>query len=186
MKNTTLTFAALILTAFTLVFLALQKDPSPHSVTRPTLESILNVHGSPKRGLRICGRTFFRVKGGPPYYVAVPTTPFVLLAYESHSGDRTLVVCDTNECSFREIPLGDVVFGGQIGFWSATNGQMGDTVESVSSNRIVLVSKGFRYVERSLLDLNNDTIRVVDVDNQRHQIHLKSWMHEQLPAQGPN
>ncbi|HOK78328.1 MAG TPA: hypothetical protein PLW35_11480 [Verrucomicrobiota bacterium] len=147
-----------------------RRDPSPKSVTRPTLDSLINVHGSPEQGLRICGKTFRRVRGGPPYYITVPTTPLVLFAYEPFPGARTLVVCNTNDCTFREIPLGNAVFGDQIGYCAATKGQMGDTVESMSSNHVMLLSKGFRYLERSLLDLDKDTILVVEVQSEHKQI----------------
>jgi len=186
-KKSTLLLAALALAGFiaVLVIGTLRKDPSPKSVTRPTLDSIINVHGSPEQGLRICGKTFRRVKGGPPYYMAVPTTPLVMLAYEPFPGAKTLVVCNTNDCTFREIPLGEAVFGDQIGYWAATKGQMGDTIESVSSNRVALLSKGLRYVERSLLDLNNDTIRVVEVQSERNQIILDIWTNQQPQAPNP-
>jgi hypothetical protein len=114
----------------------------------------------------MCGRTFRRVRGGPPYYIGVPTTPLVILVYEQQPSVRMLVVCNTNDCSFREIPLGDAVFGDQIGYWTATKGQMGDTIESVSSNRIALLSKGFRYLERSVLDLEKNAISVVQVESE--------------------
>jgi len=159
-----------------------RKSQIPRSVTRPTLDSILNVHGSPEQGLRICGRTFRRVKGGPPYYVAVPTMSLVLLAHEPVPGTRTLVVCNTNDCTFQAIPLGEIVFGNQIGVWDATKGQMGDMVESVSSNRLSLLSKGFRYVERSVLDLNNNTLRVVEVQSERNQTDLDFWPSQQPQA----
>lgn len=143
-----------------------KSDSAPEPVTRPTLDSIINVHGSPEQGLRICGRTFRRVRGAPPYYIGVPTTSLVILAYEQQPSVRVLVVCDTNDCSFREIPLGDSVFGDQIGYWTATKGQMGDTIESVSSNRIALLHKGFRYLERSVLDLEKNEISVVQVESE--------------------
>lgn len=142
----------------------------PKSVTWPTLDSIINVHGSPEQGLRICGKTFHRVRGGPPYYIAVPTTPLLLFAYEPFPDCRTLVVFNTNDCTFREIPLGDSVFGDMIGYWEATKGQSGDTVESVSSNRVMLLSKGFRYLERSVLDLDAQTICVVEVQSEHKHI----------------
>jgi hypothetical protein len=157
----------------------------PELVTRSTVESLINVHGSPERRLSICGRTFSHLKGGPPYYIAVPTNPLVLFAYEPVKGARTLVVCNTNDCSFREIPLGEAAFGDQIGYWSATKGRMGDLVESVSSNRIALLSKGFRYLERSVLDLNNDTFRVVEVQSERNQISLDIWTNQQQPSANP-
>lgn len=167
MKKPSLLFAVAVMAtmAVGVVVFTSKKDPSPKSVTRPTLESLINVHGSPEQGLRICGKTFRRVRGGPPYYITVPNTPFVLLAYEPFTDVRTLVVCNTNECTFREIPLGEAVFGNQIGSWAATKGQMGDTIESVSSNNVMLLSKGFRYLERAVLDLDNDTIRVVEVQS---------------------
>ena len=49
---------------------------------------------------------------------------------------------------------------------------MGDTIESVASNRVMLLSKGFRYLERSVLDLDNDTIRVVEVQSERNQLSV--------------
>ena len=163
----------------------LRKNQEPKSVARPTLDSLINIHGSPEYGLRICGRTYRRVKGGPPYYIAVPTTSLVLLAYEALPGTKTLVVCNTNDCTFREIPLGEAVFGDQIGYWAATKGRMGDTIESVSSNRVTLLSKGFRYVERSVLDLNDDTIHTVEVQSERNQIKLDWVTNQQLGFPAP-
>jgi len=96
----------------------------------------------------------------------------VLLAYEPFPDAKTLVICNTNNCTFREIPLGEAVFGDQIGYWAATKAQMGDTVESVSSNRVTLLSKRFRYLERSVLDLENDSFRVVEIQSERNQINF--------------
>lgn len=175
------------LTAVLVVWLLLHRKPDavPRPVERPTLDSIINVHGSPEQGLKVCGQTFRRVRGAPPYFIGITNTKLVLFAYEPVKGTRMLVVCNTNDCSFREIPLGEAVFGDQIGYWSATKGQMGDVVESVSSNRIALLSKGFRYVERSMLDLNTDTIRVVEVQNERNQITLDLWTNQQPQAPSP-
>jgi hypothetical protein len=108
----------------------------------------------------------------------------VLLAYEPFPDSRTLVVCNTNDCTFREIPLGDAVFGDQIGYWAATKGQMGDTVESVSSNHVMLLSKGFRYLERSVLDLDNETIRVVEVQSEHNPIRF-DFLTNQQPQSPP-
>lgn len=174
MKKSSLLFAVAVLATvvFGVVVFTPRKDPSPKSVSRPTLDSLINVHSSPEQGLRICGRTFRKVKGGPPYYMNVPSTPFVLLAYEPFPDAKTLVICNTNNCTFREIPLGEAVFGDQIGYWAATKAQMGDTVESVSSNRVMLLSKRFRYLERSVLDLENDSFRVVEIQSERNQINF--------------
>ena len=162
MKKSVLLLIAAAVVSSVIVF-ALRRTQGPKAATRPTLDSTINVHGSPEQGLRICGKTFRRVKGVPPYYIPVPNMPLVLLAYEPDHGKNTLVVCNTNDCTFLQIPLGEAVFGNQIGYWEATKGQMGDTVESASSNRLALLSKGFRYIERSLLDLTNGSLRVVEV-----------------------
>ncbi len=158
---------------------AFRRDTSPKPVTRPTVDSLINVHGSPEQGLRICGKTFRRVRGGPPYYLNVPNTPVVLFAYEPVPGARTLVVCNTNDGTFREIRLGEAVFGDQIGYWAGTQGQMGDTVESVSSNHVLLLSKSFRYVERSLLDLEQNTLRIVEVQSEDRRINFNVLTNEQ-------
>lgn len=186
MKKPALLLAVAVLAAMTVgvVVFTSKRDPSPKSVTRPTLDSLINVHGSPEQGLRICGKTFRRVRGGPPYYITVPKTALVLLAYEPFPDARTLVVCNTNDCTFREIPLGEAVFGDQIGYWAATKGQMGDSIESVSSNRVMLLSRGFRYLERSVLDLDNDTIRVVEVQSERNQLSVDFLTN--LPPQARN
>jgi hypothetical protein len=185
-KKSSLLFAVAVLAtvAFGVVVFTSRKDLSPKSVIWPTLDSLINVHGSPEQGLRICGRTFCKVKGGPPYYMNVPSTPFVLLAYEPFPGAKTLVVCNTNDCTFREIPLGEAAFGDQIGYWAVTKGQMGDTVESVSSNRVMLLSKRLRYLERSVLDLENDSFRVVEVQSERNQISF-DFLTNQQPQSAP-
>lgn len=152
----------------------------PKSVTRATVESILNVHGSPEQGITICGQLFRRVKGGPPYYLVVTNTTLVLFAYEPAPGSKALVVCNTNDCTFREVPVGDAIFGDQIGYWEATNGEMGDTVEVVSSNQLSLLSKGFRYVEKSILDLDQRTLRVVEVQSEHNRGNWGFWTN-QLP-----
>ena len=187
MKKSTSLFTSMVLVVLVVVAVVFtaRKDPVPKSVTRPTLDSIINVHGSPEQGLRICGRTFRRVKGGPPYFIPVPAMPLVLLAYEPSPGNKTLVVCNTNDCTFQEIPLGEIAFGNQIGVWDATKGQMGDIVDSVTSNRLSLLHKGFRYVERSMLDLNDGSIRVLEVQSDlRPSIVLDFWTN-QMP-QAPN
>jgi len=187
MKKPTLLLAvvALVGVSTILVVFTSRKEPTPKSVTTPTLDSVINVHGSPEQGLRICGKTFRKVKGGPPYYLVVPSTSLVLLAYESFPGGKSLVVCNTNDCTFREIPLGEIVFGNQIGYWTATKGEMGDTIESVSSNRVALLSKGLRYTERSELDLNNYTIHVVEVQSERNRISLDIWTNQEPHATNP-
>jgi len=165
MKKSTLLSGVAILAgvAVAVILLASRKDLSPRAVKRPTLDSLINVHGSPEQGLRVCGKTFRRVRGAPPHFIAVTNTALMLFAYEPFEGTRMLVVCNTNNCSFREIPLGNSVFGNQIGYWGPTKGQMGDIVESVSSSRLSLLAKGFRYVERSELNLSNYTIRITEV-----------------------
>jgi len=168
-----------------MVVLNSKKDPSPKSITRSTLDSIINVHGSPEQGLRICSKTFRRVKGGPPYYVAVPGTPLVLFAYEPFAGTKTLVVCNTNDCTFQEISPGNVRFGELIGYWNSTGGKMGDTVESVESNRVILASKSFSYVERSVLDLKDSTIHVLELQSDRNQISLDLWTNQQPQVPNP-
>jgi hypothetical protein len=167
-----------------LVWFLIKEKPRvvPMSVKRPTLDSLINVHGSPEQGLRVHDRTFRRVRGAPPYYVAATNTPLLLFAYEPTKGSRVLVVFNTNDLSFREIPLGKAVFGDQIGYWTATKGQMGDIVESVSSNRLVLLSKGFRYVEKSVVDLSDETIRIVEAQSEFNQMGLSIWTNQQLPA----
>lgn len=187
MKKSTLLLGAAALVALLTVAVVVtsRKDPSPKAVTRPTLDSIINVHGSPEQGLRICGKTFRRVKGGPPYYITIPTTPLVLFAYESFPGTKALIVCNTNDCTFREISPDNVRFGERIGYWNATGGKMGDTVESVESNRVVLISKSFSYVERSVLDLKDDTIRVLELQSERNQIILDLWTNQQQQAPSP-
>jgi len=148
---------------------------TPKVFQRPTLDSLINIHGSPEEGLKLCGKSFRRVRGSPPYFLHVTNTSLLLFAYEPFKGTRMLVVCDTNDCSFREIPLGESVFGNQIGDWSPTKGQLGDIVESGSSNRLVLLSKGFRYLERSVLDLESETLRVVEVQSERDKFLLDIW-----------
>jgi hypothetical protein len=182
-KKSLLWFALLGLTAMLIGSLFLvnrRRTGGLRTVQRPTLDSLINVHGSPEEGLKVCGRTFRRVRGAPPYFIEVTNTDLILFSYEPVKGARTLVVLHTNECLFREIPLGEAVFGNQIGYWRATKGQMGDTVESVLSNRMVLLSKGVRYAERSVLDLNSNTIRVVEVQSDRG---LNFWTNASLPAE---
>lgn len=140
-----------------------QREQSPNLVERPTIDSLINIHGSAEKGLKICGRTFRGVHGAPPYYLHVTNSSQLLFAYEPFKGTKLLVVCDTNDCSFQEIPLGNAVFGNGIGYWGPTKGKMGDIVERSSSNRLTLLAQGFRYIERSVLDLNDNTFRIVEV-----------------------
>ena len=53
-------------------------------------------------------------------------------------------------------------------------GKVGDTVESVKSNEVILVSKSFRYVERSVLDLTDDSIRVLEFRSKKSEINFDS------------
>jgi hypothetical protein len=64
-KESTLLFSvgALSVVATILFVFTCGKDPTPSSVTRPTLDSVIDVHGSPEQGLRICAKTFREVKG---------------------------------------------------------------------------------------------------------------------------
>ena len=174
MRNVAAVIAAILAVLAVSAFLLTgpRSDHAPKSVTRPALDSIINIHGSPEQGLNVCGKTFRNVRGGPPYYLAVTNTGLLLFAYEPATGGPILVVCDTNDRTFREIPLGDSVFGSQIGDWEATQGRMGDIVESVSSNRLFLLHKGFRYLERSVLDLESERIRVVQAQSEWNQLNL--------------
>ncbi len=151
---------------------------SPEVLSRPSIENIINVHGAEKKSLRICGRTFHNLMGGPPYYIAVTNTSLILFAYEPTKGSRTLIICDTNDYTFREIALHDCVFGDQIGYWNATNGKMGDTVESSTSNRLYVLSKGFKYTERAVVDLTAGSVRVVGVQSEYNKPgldNLTNW-----------
>ena len=143
------------------------KSGTPHPEERPTRESKASIHGSPEEGLEICGRTFYGVKGGPPYYLQVTNSPYVLFCYSNAAAAKVLVLCDTNRCTWRELPLGNkVVFGERIGYWGATKGRMGDYVESISTNSLSLVSKSFRYEERAVLDLAKWDFKILKVVNE--------------------
>ena len=137
----------------------------PKATVRPTIDSLINVHGSPRRGLRVCGKHFTDVIGTPPFWMPVPNTPFILFARRLETQDRILVMCDTNTCTFDEIPLYRTFFGNQIGRQPTAPDNWGDIVESVKSNKVVLRSTGAQYVEKSVLDLDERSIRVIEFKN---------------------
>jgi len=133
----------------------------------PTLDSLINVHGSPKRGLRVCGKHFTDLMGLPPFWMPVQDTGLILFAYRPGPGERLLVLCDTNACTFHEIPLYNTRFGNNIGRKILSGEDWGDRIESIDSNNVVLVSIGFKYREKSALDLREKSIRVLELHDER-------------------
>jgi hypothetical protein len=152
---------------------ALRRSPVPELHERRSLFSLINVHGLTKRDLIVCGRTFANVKGGPPYYINVTNTSYLLFAYEPSPDAKALVLCDTNDCTFKEAQCPeDLVFGNDIGYWAATKGRVGDYVESAVSNRLFLLSSDPHYTERSVWDTSKGIIRILDVQSERGLVHL--------------
>ena len=169
-------FILLFLTTCAVVVIALfyNKDDqsTPRIITRSTIESRLNVHGSPEQSLRICGETFRHLRGVPPYYLGVSNTDLILFAYGATRETSMLVICNTNDCTIREAPLGRSIFGDQIGYWIPNKGVMGDMIESVSSNQVFLLSKRLRSMERSVLNLDTSTLRIIETQDDRVPLRI--------------
>ena len=68
-----------------------------------------------------------------------------------------------------------VAFGDQIGYWRPGREETGDIIESFASNRLHLLHKGFRYVERSLLDLSSGSFTVVQVESELRPTNFDAW-----------
>jgi hypothetical protein len=88
---------------------------------------------------------------------------------------------DTNSCTIHEVPLGRSIFGAQLGAAPAPC-DLCDTVESVSSNTITLVSRGFDFFERSILDLNEDTFRVMETQSEWRRPRLDGKIEDWPPT----
>jgi hypothetical protein len=99
--------------------------------------------------------------------MALEDTGFIVFAYRPEPRERMLVLCNTNTCMFDEIPLYNARFGGQIGRGLSAKSDWGDRIESVTSNKVVLVSIGFKYREKSILDLQDKSIRVIELHDER-------------------
>ena len=134
---------------------------------RPTFDSMINIHGSPRRGLRVCGKHFSDLMGDPSFWMPVPDSSLILFACHLDGSQRVLVVCNTNTCAFDVIPLYSARFGHQIGRKIFPPENWGDTIESVSSNKVVLVSVGFKYREKAILDLSEKSVWVVELWDER-------------------
>lgn len=150
-------------------------DPRPQSRDRPTLDSLLNVHGSPVHTLSVCGKKFSGVRGASPFILSVSNTSLLIFCYEPKKGAPSLVICDTNDCSFREIALTGLGFGERIGLWEKSHGQIGDVVESVSSNEVVLLSRSHGFMERSVLRLEPLSIRAIETKNNHSLVPADIW-----------
>src|SRR5437660_2780135 len=87
---------------------------TPKTIDSPTIEGMLNVHGSNRRDLKICNRTFRDIWKGGLGYAIVPKSALILFVYPQSSDDKALVVVDTNTCCVLEIPLRNVRFRGNF------------------------------------------------------------------------
>jgi len=147
-------------------FLLNRQSPknAPKVQEKRTVESMLNVHGSTRRDLTLCGHKYSDISHYGLGYASVPKTTYVMFVYHRSSENPILVVAETNHCDEIEIPLTGVRFRGD--FHRENRGQrIGDFVEGVESNRIVVVSKAYSYVERSAVDLKTASIHVLSLED---------------------
>ena len=166
-----LIFVMLVMACVVVIRHTRRSDTTPKTVEWHTATELLNVHDSPQRGLNVFGRTFKNIMGGPPYYLTVSNTDFLIFAYQPDTESRYLVLCNTNDRTFKEIRIPrNILFGGQIGYWEATHGKGGDHVEVVNSNTILLLNHSFEYEESSLLDIAAGTIKLQSVGGERGTI----------------
>jgi len=149
----------------------------PKVVDRPTLDSLINVHGSERRELQVCGRTFRDISHAGRGYVSISNSDLILFVCGTDLRPKRLVIVNTNDCDIIEILLDDVWFDGNFRSKPDPSQRIADYVEDYRSNQVFLVSKNFEYFERSVVDLTRGTIRVIERDQFDKQIDLSPWIY---------
>ena len=151
-------------------------------MSSPTVDSLINIHGSGRRDLKICGRRFKGVSKAGLGYSAVPNTHLILFVFGESEQARNIGVVDTNTCTVTEIPLTRSSFVGNFPLHPSPSKQILDYVEKFESNHIFVVHKSFEFFERSVIDLDQKTIRVVYTDSAERRASM-AWLNG---SQNPN
>lgn len=123
-----------------------------------TLESIINIHGSAVRYLRVNGSTFKHVQGDSPYFLKVPGEKAIVFVTRNKDATHAflhLAMLDRPEIT--EVDLGDSVFGGGIQPKSKP-GEYCDWIHSYTSAEIVVVTKNIYGVITTTVDLTNKRV----------------------------
>jgi hypothetical protein len=152
-----------------------KNESQPQTVLVPTVDSFINIHGSERRDLKICGKRFKGVSMADLGYSGVPNTHMILFVYGESEQARTIGVVDTNTCAVTEVPLTQSSFVGDFPLNPSPSKQILDYVEKFESNRVFVVHKSFDFFERSIIDLDRKTIKVVYVDSEEGRASL-AWM----------
>jgi hypothetical protein len=171
MKKPLLILGITVLSLFGSILIHRQNN-NPKTIQRQTLESMVNIHGSPKTLFSVCGRNFPNPAGGPPYYLPVPGTNLIVFAYTAHEGDKAIVICQTNRCTFQEIAGAHSVFGNKIGYWEASDGKWGDRIEKVVSHKIFVSSESLHDTQKAIIDLDRNSIEVTETISDRNILRL--------------
>ncbi len=91
-----------------------KNESHPETVLVPTINSLINIHGSERRDLKVCGHLFKGVSRAGLGYADVVNTHFIVFVYGETEQARSIGVVDTNTCDVREIPLTESSFVGNF------------------------------------------------------------------------
>src|SRR5262245_61263732 len=122
---------------------------TPRLINKQTPDSLINVHGSTRRDIEICGQTFKDVSKSGIGYSRVPDSTYILFVCGRSSQTTSLVVVNTTDCKIVRVPLDGVRFRGDFRSERTLGQKIADYIEGFRSNQVFLVSKTLAYWERS-------------------------------------
>jgi hypothetical protein len=106
--------------------------------THHTLNSVLNVHGSPSIGLVVNGKEFSNIVGPAPYYLPIPQWGSIFFVTESNK-DGSFQYHIVNVTNNMDVTVDGA--GSRFGNWmGATNKYFRDYITVLSTNSLKLTS----------------------------------------------
>ena len=120
---------------------------------------ILGLHTGKSIGLKVAGKTYYKVRGMKPYYLDLPDIHSILFVTESDSYKFVYHVVNLETKKSVEISGDDTIFGWHIGAGTAE----ADRVEHADASTAVLVAYGGDWKE--VITLNLQALKVERVQN---------------------
>jgi len=117
------------------------------------IKSIVNVHESDTPWLSINNDIFYYVKGGPPFYLAVPSTRYIYFVTEKPHDNKIIHFYSLNNGN-------DIKFSGEnyfLGYRLWMKGSEREWIEFGSENLIIVRTKSESREDRYTFDLVSKT-----------------------------
>jgi len=125
---------------------------------------ILGLHTGKSIGLKVAGRTYYKVRGMKPYYIDLPQIHSILFVTEGDSYRFTYHIVNLETKKDVEIDGDGTIFGNHLGAGTAE----ADRVDRVDANTVTLVAYGGDWKEIITLNLQALKVeRVHDFDYDR-------------------